>query len=231
MDERSVEAPVITIDGPSGVGKGTMTQLLARQLGWHLLDSGALYRTVALLALERGESQQSALLAIAHNLQLRFVVQSMGVGIFLQERELTAAIRDESCAALASKIAQSDRLREALVPCQRAFLQWPGLVTDGRDMGTVIFPKADVKFFLQADVQERAKRRHAQLKQKGKHVSLDQLLDQLRERDERDAHRDVAPLQAAKDAIVIETSHLTVTEVLGLMLVHIEQALEIKPKG
>lgn len=214
----SEPAPVITIDGPSGSGKGTISQILASKLGWYLLDSGALYRLVAHIARQEGIGLKdaAALSEQAAKLDVQFVVNATGnwPGILLAEDEVTDVIRTESCGNDASCIATHGSVREALLVRQRAFLKPPGLVADGRDMGTVVFPHAELKIFLTASPKERAKRRYKQLRDKGINVNLPHLFDEIIERDHRDSERAVAPLKAAVDAVVVDTSDQDIVDVV-----------------
>jgi cytidylate kinase len=219
------QAPVITIDGPSGSGKGTVSQLLAEHLQWHFLDSGSLYRVLALAAQQHHltETDIPALEQLAYNLDVKFQTQdSFLPQIILSGRDVTNSIRTEECASAASKIAAIPQVRTALLERQRAFRQWPGLVTDGRDMGSVVFPDADLKIFLEASAEERARRRYQQLKGQLKKadidVTLDTVLAEIKERDRRDKERLVAPLKPGVDAIVIDTTHMTIEQVLGIIL-------------
>ncbi len=204
--------PVITLDGPGGVGKGTISALVARELDWHYLDSGALYRLTALAAQQKGIdfANIDAVADIAEHLQVEF--QPAG-GILLDGQEVEALIRTEQAGANASKVAAVPEVREALFKRQKAFLQPPGLVADGRDMGTSIFPDADLKVFLTASADERAKRRYKQLIEKGNNVNIESLRKEIQERDERDMNRSVSPLKPAEDAHLIDTSELSIGEV------------------
>lgn len=214
--------PVITIDGASGTGKGTVMQLVAKQLGWCLLDSGALYRVLALAALNQAVSleDEAALSALAQALDVQFVAtdKSEPPHIILQGQEVTETIRTEKIGNAASKIGTFQAVRTALLERQRAFRELPGLVTDGRDMGTVVFPDADLKIFLTASPEERARRRYKQLMAKGINVTLGDLIEELKERDQRDQARAVAPLKPAQDAICIDTDCLTIDQVVKQIL-------------
>ena len=202
-----LDAPVIAIDGPSASGKGTVAQAVAQALGFHFLDSGALYRLVALAALRGGISwtDHKALEDLALTLDLRFE----GGSIFLLDHDVTTDIRSEACADGASRVAAIPDVRKALLQRQRAFRQPPGLVADGRDMGTVVFPDAVLKVFLTASVEVRAERRHKQLKQKGITAIFAVLLEDLRARDERDMSRRAGPLKPSPDAFLLDTTGLT----------------------
>lgn len=210
--------PVITIDGPSGSGKGTIGQLLAKKLGWHFLDSGAVYRVLALAAEQQNISLNEAevLADLALRLNLKFVESEIGqppcVNLFGQD--VTEAIRTESCGRTASKISVFPQVRTALLERQRLFRQLPGLVADGRDMGTVVFPDANRKIFLVASALERAQRRYLQLKGQGINVSLDSLHNELIERDKRDQERAIAPLKPAADAVTIDTTGMSIEAVM-----------------
>lgn len=214
------EIPVITIDGPSGSGKGTVAGILAQQLGWHLLDSGAIYRALGLAAQRHSIATDDipALVELARSLDLEFRVIGDNVSIFLEEQDVSVEIRSETCGNQASKIAVIAQIREALLDRQRRFQRPPGLVADGRDMGTVVFPNARCKIFLTASVEERANRRHKQLKEKGISVNLRLLFDEIAERDERDASRKAAPLKAAEDAVMIDTTDLDINQVVQEVL-------------
>ncbi|MFZ5589871.1 MAG: (d)CMP kinase [Pseudomonadota bacterium] len=215
--------PVITIDGPSGSGKGTISQIVARRLGWHFLDSGALYRLTALAARRAGVAldDETRLAQLARGLDVRFDAAQDSTAeskIFLGADDVTAALRSEECGNAASKVAALPALRAALLERQRAFRRPPGLVADGRDMGSVIFPDAALKIFLTASPEVRARRRHKQLKEKGMDVNIIDLISDIAERDARDSTRSVAPLKPAPDAVVIDTSDLSIEDVAQRVL-------------
>lgn len=211
-----MSAPVITVDGPSGSGKGTLCSLLAKQLGWNLLDSGALYRLLAFAAGNHGIdlTNEESLKQLAAHLDVQFIDKR----IILEGEEVTDAIRNEQIGAGASMVASLPAVREALLQRQRAFQEMPGLVADGRDMGTVVFTDAPLKIFLTASAEERARRRYLQLKAKGDDVNLASLLDEIRARDERDTQRAVAPLKPAADAILLDSTELSIEQVLERIL-------------
>jgi cytidylate kinase len=215
-------APVITIDGPSGSGKGTIAGLLARKLGWNLLDSGALYRLLAFAAGNRriDLTNEEAMKLLAAHLDVQFIAAGDGHGqqIILEGEEVTDLIRNEQIGAGASQVASLPAVREALLQRQQAFQEMPGLVADGRDMGTVVFPDAPLKIFLTASAEERARRRYLQLKAKGDDVNLASLLDEIQARDERDTQRAVAPLKPAVDAIMLDSTELSIEQVLERIL-------------
>ncbi|MGK9064091.1 (d)CMP kinase [Stutzerimonas chloritidismutans] len=210
--------PVVTIDGPSGSGKGTVAALLAARLGWNFLDSGALYRLLAFAARNHGVdlTNEEALKVLAAHLDVQFGAAKDGRGmeIVLEGEEVTSAIRNEQVGAGASQVAALPVVREALLQRQKAFREPPGLVADGRDMGTVVFPDAPLKIFLTASAEERARRRYLQLKGKGDDVNLASLLDEIRVRDERDTQREVAPLRPADDAVHVDSTDLSIEQVL-----------------
>jgi len=210
--------PVITIDGPTASGKGTITRLLAQRLGWHILDSGALYRLVALAARKHSIplDDVESLRTLAAHLDVEFVVdQDSGEIVTLLEGEdVTHELRTETCGNDASRVARIPAVREALLERQHAFRRQPGLVADGRDMGTVVFPDAVLKIFLTASAEERARRRYNQLKEKGLSVNMRGLLDEIAERDARDRERSASPLVPAEDAIQLDTSELSIDEVV-----------------
>lgn len=213
--------PVLAIDGPSGSGKGTVGQALAAQLGWHFLDSGTLYRAVALLAERQGcdTGDEAGLVRIAQDLDIDFEIQGDApVRVVLGGEEVGTAIRSEEISALASQVAVVPGVRRALVGKQRALRRPPGLVADGRDMGTVVFPDATLKIYLTASAETRAERRYKQLKHKGLDVNLARLAEEIRVRDARDAQRDASPLKAADDAQIVDTTSLTVAQVVHRIL-------------
>lgn len=220
--------PVVTVDGPGGSGKGTVTQMLARRLGWHLLDSGALYRLTALAATRQQVAldDESGLVAVARSLDVAFRPTPAGepVRVILAGEDVTSEIRTEQCGNGASLVAVIQSVRDALLQRQRDFRQAPGLVADGRDMGTVVFPDAPVKVFLTASAEERAQRRHLQLKESGVDVNIAHLLDEIRARDERDMNREAAPLKPADDAQVIDSTGLSIEEVLSKVLALVSRA-------
>lgn len=214
--------PIVAIDGPSGSGKGTIAGLLAQKLGWNLLDSGALYRLLAFAARNHGVdlTNEEAMKVLAAHLDVQFLAGAQGQGqrIILEGEEVTEAIRNEGIGAGASQVASLPAVREALLQRQRAFQEMPGLVADGRDMGTVVFPDAALKIFLTASAEERARRRYLQLKAKGDDVNLASLLDEIRARDERDTQRAVAPLKPAADAIQLDSTELSIEQVMERIL-------------
>jgi len=218
--ETNSDIPVIAIDGPGGSGKGTITTRLARHLGWHFLDSGALYRLTALSAIKNGADldNETGLGEIAAKLNIRFDAGEDGVIKILDGQDVSNLLRHEDTAAVASQIAAIPAVRAALASRQRQFRQLPGLVADGRDMGTVIFPDAKLKIFLTASAEVRAERRYKQLKDKGERVKLTRLFRDIKARDLRDQSRSIAPLRPAEDAVIIDSTNLDIDEVFEKVL-------------
>ncbi len=223
----SSHTPVITVDGPSGAGKGTLCMLLAKQLGFHLLDSGAIYRVLALAAIHHGVSLESedALVPLATHLDVQFIAEGDLVKVILEGEDVSGELRKEETGMAASKVAALPRVREALLRRQRAFAEAPGLVADGRDMGTVVFTEAEAKIFLDASAEERAQRRLKQLQLKGLDVKFGDLLSEIQERDDRDRNRAVAPLRPAEDALVLDSTSMSIDEVVAKAREYIESKL------
>ena len=217
-------AAVLTIDGPSGTGKGTLARHVKAWLGWHLLDSGALYRVCALFAESCGVAldDAAAVAALAGSLPVEFVDNAHGTRVLLEGRDVSDVIRSEQAGANASRVAVLAPVRSALLERQRAFQQAPGLVADGRDMGTVVFPRAELKIYLTASVEERAHRRYKQLNEKGMGVNLRQLLGDIAERDRRDEQRSISPLKPATDAIILDTTDSDIAAVVE----HVKRLLQ-----
>jgi cytidylate kinase len=207
--------PVLTIDGPSGSGKGTIAQLMAKDLAWHYLDSGALYRVLAQAALKHNIelTNETKLTEIAHELDVVFEVENDSLKVMLEGEDVSVTIRSEQAGNAASKVAALPAVRSALLERQRNFCQSPGLVTDGRDMGTVVFPDAEHKVFLTASAQIRAERRYKQLKEKGIESNLADLVTEISERDVRDSDRAVAPLRPADDALILDSTAMGIETV------------------
>jgi len=228
-NDRAGAAPVIAIDGPSGSGKGTVAALVAERLGWHLLDSGALYRIVACEALDRGLDldDAAALATMARGLDIRFDAG----GVAVDGRDRTRDIRTEAASDGASRVAALQPVRDAVLDVQRAQRRPPGLVADGRDMGTVVFPDAPLKVFLDASLEERAERRFQQLRDQGVAAHRDDVLAALRERDQRDRNRPIAPLRPAAGALIIDSSALPVEAVLRQVLEAVAAAGLQAPRG
>ncbi|OAT34271.1 cytidylate kinase [Buttiauxella brennerae ATCC 51605] len=220
-------APVITIDGPSGAGKGTLCKAMAEALQWHLLDSGAIYRVLALAALHHqvDVASEETLVPLAAHLDVRFVANNGNLEVILEGEDVSAEIRTQEVANAASQVAAFPRVREALLRRQRAFREAPGLIADGRDMGTVVFPDAPVKIFLDASSEERARRRMLQLQEKGFSVNFERLLAEIKERDDRDRNRAVAPLVPAADALVLDSTSMSIDEVIKQALIYAQKIL------
>ena len=224
-------APVITIDGPAGSGKGTIARQLAKDLQYHYLDSGALYRILALLSQQQNIDPQNieGLLDLCQQMVVRFgfdaqdssILTTENVPVFLNDNEVSDALRTEECAARASMVAAQPELREALMEKQRSFRKSPGLVAEGRDMGTVVFPDAKYKFFLTASPNERALRRQKQLKKQGISASLGSLLKDIETRDSRDQDRKVSPLRPATDALLVDSTNLSIEQVVNRIAKHV----------
>jgi len=210
--------PVLTLDGPSGVGKGTVASIIAQKLDWPLLDSGAIYRAFAIVARDNDIKIDDidGLLKLANNFDISFKLNSNHepLNVYLNNVEVSSELRTEKTAALASQFAKIESLRKVLLVKQRQFKKLPGLVADGRDMGTVVFPDAPFKVFLTAEVAERAKRRLKQLQESGIAGNISHTLAEVQKRDERDANRQHSPLRPAKDALVIDTTNLSINEVI-----------------
>jgi cytidylate kinase len=209
------DIPVLTIDGPSGSGKGTVAQLMAKDLGWHYLDSGALYRVLAKACTKHGVelSDETSVSTLAKNLDVVFLFKNGELEVLLEGQNVSTLIRSEQTGNAASKVAALPLVRSALLERQHHFRQLPGLVTDGRDMGTVVFPDAPYKIFLNASAEVRAQRRHKQLKEKGIGSKIPDLINEISERDERDRNRRVAPLRPATDAIQLDSTSLGIENV------------------
>ncbi|MCY4051606.1 MAG: (d)CMP kinase [Gammaproteobacteria bacterium] len=223
IDPSRTSVPVIAIDGPGGSGKGTVSTAVARYFGWHYLDSGAIYRVLGYLAHVKqvSEDDVSGLVALTHNLDIVFAEE----GIFLDGQNAEGLIRTEEAADRASRISPIPEVRRSLLQWQRNQARLPGLVSDGRDMGSVVFPDALCKFFITANSQKRAERRYKQLREKGFDVRIEQLLREIAERDERDAMRKASPLKPAEDATVIDTTEMNVDDVISTVLEEIERFL------
>ena len=221
---------IITVDGPSGAGKGTLCYALAEKLGFALLDSGAIYRVTALAALKRNAdlTNETALADLARHLDIQFVPKNGEVNVLLGGMDVSHLIRTQEVADAASKVAVFPQVRAALLQLQQDFAKNDGLIADGRDMGTVVFPDAQVKLFLDASAEERAKRRYKQLQNKGINGNFAQILAEIKERDLRDRNRAVAPLKPADDAFLLDSTTLSIDEVIGQALDYIQQRIGIK---
>jgi cytidylate kinase len=225
----TLKVPVVTIDGPGGSGKGTVSQLLAARLGWHYLDSGVLYRVLGLMAQRRGVGldDEPALCRLAETLKIAFVPQADGkpAQVTVDGEDVSAELRTETTGELASRIAILLAVRAALLQKQRDFRQIPGLISDGRDMGTTVFPDALLKVFLTASPEVRAERRYKQLKEKGFNANLDSILGEIRHRDARDTGRSVSPLKPADDAWILDCSALSINEVVEAVSLRLQARL------
>ena len=220
---------IITVDGPSGAGKGTLCYALAEKLGYALLDSGAIYRVTALAALQRKTDlkNESALAELARHLDIQFIPQNGEVNILLAGMNVSHLIRTQEAADAASKVAVFPEVRSALLQLQQDFAKNDGLIADGRDMGTVVFPNAQVKLFLDASAEERAKRRYKQLQNKGINGNFEQILAEIKERDFRDRNREVAPLKPADDALLLDSTTLSIGEVIDQALAYIQEKVSV----
>ena len=220
---------IITVDGPSGAGKGTLCYALAEKLGYALLDSGAIYRVTALAALQRKTdlTNESALAELARHLDIQFIPQNGEVNILLAGMNVSHLIRTQEAADAASKVAVFPEVRSALLQLQQDFAKNDGLIADGRDMGTVVFPNAQVKLFLDASAEERAKRRYKQLQNKGINGNFEQILAEIKERDFRDRNREVAPLKPADDALLLDSTTLSIDEVIDQALAYIQEKVSV----
>ena len=220
--------PVVTIDGPSGVGKGTLSRLLAAATGWHLLDSGAIYRAFAwyVMHTDTPVGDEAALVALVPRMCLRFAHSDAVpmTQVWCDDQDITQAIREETCGAMASKLAVLPSVRQALLACQRAMAVAPGLIADGRDMGTVVFPEAPCQFFLTASVDVRAERRYQQLLGAGQAVDRDSIHQALAARDQRDVNRAVAPLRPSVTAKVMDTTDQTIETIYHQMIQEMKSA-------
>lgn len=221
--------PVITVDGPSGAGKGTLCKLLAEYFNWPILDSGAIYRVLALAALHHNVSIKSedALVSLAETLNVYFIVKNSKLLVILEGIDVSNKIRTETIGNVASRIAELPSVRNASLRRQRVFRKKPGLIADGRDMGTVVFPDATVKIFLDASLEERTQRRWLQLQENGFNVKIETLLAEIRKRDERDHYRMIAPLVPASDAFLLDSTRLSIQEVIRQSLGHIYKVFSL----
>lgn len=221
--------PVIAIDGPSGVGKGAISVALADAFGWHLLDSGAVYRAVALVAFEQGiePSDEQQLVAACQEMDLKFQSSQSGIAVLIDGVSVEETLRTEPVSQMASKVAAIPLVRRALLELQHGFRQFPGLIADGRDMGTVVFPDAVAKIFLTASAHERATRRFNQLKEKGEDVIFDRLFSDIDERDRRDRERAVSPTVPAADAKVIDSTDMDLEQVIAEVTAYVESKLGV----
>jgi len=218
--------PVLTIDGPSGAGKGTVSRAVSRKLGWHYLDSGSIYRALAISVLKQGLNLNdvAAIVELAGHIQLQFICEDDGLKVDLNGEDISAQLGMESTGNTASIIAAYPEVRAVLLQKQKDFKRAPGLVADGRDMGTVVFPDAEFKVFLTASAEERAKRRYKQLIEKGIDANLCQITSEIEARDRRDRERATAPLRPAEDAVCIDSSDLTIEQVIAQVMDFIRQS-------
>lgn len=227
MSNLKKQAPVITIDGPSGSGKGTIALRVAQALHWHILDSGIIYRAIAWALSYYGVSlaDQKGIVDLLKRLQIGVERQSFvrKLKVSCDNHDITEAIRTEKCGALASKASALSVVRQAVLQYQHDSRRWPGLVADGRDMGTVVFPNATLKFYFDADLQERAYRRYRQLQERGINVSLREIQEDVEERDRRDVNRMISPTKPASDALIIDTTKLSIKEVFVKVMKHIKE--------
>ncbi|PCJ30283.1 MAG: cytidylate kinase [Moraxellaceae bacterium] len=231
MNESCSVAPVITIDGPGGSGKGTIAQMIASALGWNLLDSGALYRVTALAARNHGVDMANpdALGVLAQHLDVQFLaLESGGIKVVLEGEDVSNEIRTEEIGLMASRVATLPAVRDGLFERQKAFKDYPGLVADGRDMGTVVFVEAELKIYLTASAQERAERRFKQLQAKGMDAKLPQLLEAIESRDWQDMNRAIAPLKPADDAVEIDSTAMSIDDVYNAIIAEAKKRKMIK---
>ncbi|VFP88725.1 (d)CMP kinase [Candidatus Erwinia haradaeae] len=220
-------APVITIDGPSGSGKGTLCQAMSQELKWNILDSGAIYRILALLILhyQVDISSEKAIISLASNLDVWFLFQNGDLKVMLKRVDISVKIRSQIVSDLASRIAALPCVRGILLNLQRSFRKWPGLIADGRDMGTVVFPDTPLKIFLDANLEARTYRRMLQLHKNGVNANFNELLFQMKERDERDCNRSVAPLMLKDDVLIINSTYIPAQKVTEIALDYVRKKL------
>ncbi|WP_241973699.1 (d)CMP kinase [Candidatus Pantoea edessiphila] len=220
--------PIITIDGPSGAGKSTICKAIGKLLSWNILDSGAIYRSVALLSLNKKLNVldlKNLSKCILSNFNIKFFYKNSEIRVLLNSKDITDKIREEQISKLSCSIAESSTIRNILIEKQRSFLKEPGLIADGRDMGTVIFPHAPVKIFLDASLEERTRRRKLQLKKKGFNVKFGLLFQEMKKRDEHDYNRKISPLFPATDAIIINSEHISINQIIENILQYAQEKL------